>query len=156
MCFIHVNLTVILQQFIQRFKEKVIDKCFSSHIWHVALSREPLQSLIKYVAKTGPALGDLSFIWTLTRNLRKNIFSIATSPKAKTFGIQHCLSNLYKNCSNYTPGVKIGPFLRSHVFSRAMYTFKISSSHNPYRLHFLYFARTIVQQTSAKIVCMCS
>ena len=41
----------------------------------------------------------------------KIFLSEITRPRALIFGMQHYLMVLYQSCSNYFPGVKIGPAL---------------------------------------------
>ena len=47
--------------------------------------------------------------WQPKGKTLKIILSQSISPRAQIFGVQHCLVELYQDCPNYGPGVKIGP-----------------------------------------------
>ena len=46
----------------------------------------------------------------------KNILSETRMPRSLIFGTQLCLVDLYQDCSNYSPGVKIGPSPRATLY----------------------------------------
>ena len=44
-----------------------------------------------------------------------------TRPKVLIFGMYHHLVDLYRVCSNYTPGAHNGPVPRGHMFNIGLY-----------------------------------
>ena len=69
-------------------------------------------------AKIGPSQGYMFYIGLYMENHKKIFLSETTRSRALIFGMKHHLVNLYKVCSNYIPGAKIGPPQGSHVLHK--------------------------------------
>ena len=75
--------------------------------------------------------------------------SQTTSHRAQIFGMQHCIVDLYQDCPNYVPRIKISSTLLVSCFTQK-YIVK-SSSTKPQALKLRYLVCSIVQWTSTKI-----
>ena len=73
--------------------------------WLTKSSQRPIFVLPKGFA----FYAELWLPWQPKGKTLKIFLSETIRPRAQIFGIQHPLVELYKDCSNYFPGVKIGP-----------------------------------------------
>ena len=67
--------------------------------------------------KIGPAPGVACFTQTYIGKSLKIFFAETIRPRAKIFGLQHCVLVLYQVCSNHAPRIKIGPAPRGCLFN---------------------------------------